>query len=121
MLVSWIAALAVLMSALAPTLSYALVSGSSDGLSQICTARGARSLRDPAAPGKAAPSPLDKAAPDNCPYCSLHVDAVLPDAGLSSLECVSLGAAHAGRLELRPTRSGTAWLRPRSQAPPQST
>ncbi|TFW14786.1 DUF2946 domain-containing protein [Duganella callida] len=60
----WIAMLAVLFSALAPTVSHAISASTSGVLAEMCSV-------DSAAPGKKAPTNIPHGM-EHCPYCATH-------------------------------------------------
>jgi Protein of unknown function (DUF2946) len=77
-LISWIATLAILMSALAPTISHALsLSKASKGfVAEICTTSGIKLAQ--AIDEDSSPSP--SAAEGHCPYCVVSPLYLLPNA-----------------------------------------
>lgn len=115
----WIACLAVLMAALAPSISHALnrSRGGTQAMAfEICTAAGMISMAAPAdtpsLPGKHA------MAMDDCPFCSMHFDQLgLPPTAFPLVAADSRASA-APRLFYQSPRPLFAWAPPQSRAPP---
>jgi len=74
LLTSWIAILAMLMVALAPAISQALGAAGQRAGIEVCSSSGPRWVESD--PGPAEPAP--HLVFEHCPYCSLHVDSMLP-------------------------------------------
>lgn len=118
---AWLAMLAMLLGALAPTVAQAVVSakGGPDWV-QVCSASGMFWVRADGQEDKAAEggkSLVDAAR--HCPWCSLQGAAGLPPASRADI------AAFAGRSEVpaAPIRSATPatpWPTALSRAPPQA-
>ncbi len=69
----WIACLAILLNALAPSLSHALMTpGGSSNMMEICSAAGTRWIVADQADDAPAQSPLQH--PEHCPFCITHAD-----------------------------------------------
>jgi len=112
-----IALFAMLMAALAPTISHAMRSGGSDVWFEVCTAVGAKWVT-------AAKANLDDTAPgtpamlDDCPYCILHGhSAALPNAPVAVLAASALQFA-VPQLFLHATHTLHAWVTAQPRAPP---
>ena len=116
-LTSWIAALAILLAALAPSLSQALGSANGSSWIEVCTSQGSKWIEQGADNGPAAP--VTGHAFEHCPFCSLHA----PTLGLPpSAQIAPLPID--GRAEFPPAflaapRTQHAWLSARPRAPPQ--
>ena len=68
----WLAIVAMLAGALAPTVSYALARDAA-GWSPVCTSLGSAWIRtDQSGPVKRVPEPVPSHTFEHCPYCSLH-------------------------------------------------
>jgi hypothetical protein len=115
----WVAIAAMLLSALAPSVSHALASwtGNVDFLQQICSAQTAKQVRPGDGLGKSGQGDAP-ASFEHCPYCSIHnvqpavPPTVTPAAGAPAGKAVQgVGAG------LQP-RTPVDWLAPRSRAPP---
>ncbi len=115
-LTTWIAALAILLASLAPSLSHALASASGAGWIEICTVQGSKWISADQAGSERAPASAHVA--DHCPYCSLHTPALgLPPADTSTGQPPSL--AHEVPLAfLAAPRTLHAWVSAQPRAPP---
>lgn len=69
-LTSWIAALAILLASLAPTLSHALASATGANWIEVCTTQGSKWVQ--AGDDGAERAPASTHLLEHCPYCSLH-------------------------------------------------
>ncbi len=74
---SWVAVLAILWSALAPTLSHALQSQGDALAFEICSAAGPRATDPGDRSTPAAPDSLAGSL-EHCPYCTLHLATATP-------------------------------------------
>jgi hypothetical protein len=116
---SWIAALAILLASLAPSLSHAQGSVKAASWIEICTSQGSKWIAEPT------DSPIAPAAPtashvfEHCSVCSIHAPALglPPIPGLVPLPIEGHGefppAFHAAPRTLH------AWVSARPRAPPQ--
>lgn len=115
-LAGWIAVLAILLSALAPSLSQALAAGTGSNWVEVCTAQGSKWM----AAGEAGtePAPASAHVLDHCPYCSLHAPALgLPP--VASMPPLLLQRAHeVPRAYLAARRTLHAWVSAQPRAPP---
>ena len=118
-LTSWIAVLAILMAALAPSISHAL--GAKNGASwiEVCTSVGAKWVQPDGSSTDQAPASGDVHPFEHCPYCSLHANAIaIPAAPVGLSPALSLS-------DLLPTaflaapRTLYAWVTAQPRAPPQ--
>jgi hypothetical protein len=76
---AWIACLAILMAALAPTLSHALAAarGSSDTWMEICSASSIKFIKVAVSDNPGEPAPAKPAMQmDHCPFCLTHAGAL---------------------------------------------
>ena len=116
-LTTWIAALAILLASLAPSLSHALASATGTDWIEICTTQGARWV-DAGEDGSER-APASAHVLDHCPYCSIHAPALgLPPASDSAYQPSRL--AHEVPLAfLAAPRTLHAWVSAQPRAPPQ--
>lgn len=78
---AWLAVFAMLLAALAPTVSHAL-SPATGGTIEVCSVDGPRSIPDPDAP---APAPHN--ALEHCPFCATQAGSfALPNAPLPAFD-----------------------------------
>lgn len=115
-LTTWIAALAILLAALAPSLSHALASATGVEWIEICTAQGSKWV----AAGEDSPERVPASAHvlDHCPCCSIHA----PDLGLPP----AIDTAHQPSRQvhdvplafLAAPRTLHAWVSAQPRAPP---
>lgn len=112
----WIAMLAILFSALAPTLSHALAAGQpADAVLMLCTVNGYKMVKLPGDDGKA---PVDAKGMQHCAFCTLHggADALPPPASLT-LALVADRASYPP-LFYRAPRTQHIWSAAQQRAPP---
>ena len=127
--IAWIACLALLMAALAPSVSRAMPArgalAGSDLILEICTEAGMKRLvvegRRPDRAGAAtdpdgpeAPAPV---AGMDCPYCALPLDRVLPQAWHEAVLPVQVLSAPPAARPGAPDHS-VLWLSAQSRGPP---
>lgn len=114
-LATWIATLAVLFAALAPTLSHALA-GSQPGASwvEVCSASGSRWL--PAADDEGS-RPASHTL-EHCPYCSLQSDLPLLPAAVHAALPQPRAATFVPAAFLSAARTLYAWTTAQPRAPP---
>ena len=80
-----IALLAMLLAALAPTLSHAMRAGGADAWVEVCTALGAKWVDADALAPSDDPAPASAGSMEHCPYCVLQAHATgLPPAFAST-------------------------------------
>lgn len=118
-LVAWIASCAVLLSALAPTISHAVQRDAPPGWTEICSVTGAKLVRvdgaDAAEPAE--DSPQTHAA-KRCAWCATEATApALPPAAPAGLSLLPL-AFHVPELFLRAPRPLHAWAAAQPRGPP---
>lgn len=117
-LTSWIAVLAVLMAALAPSISHALGSNSASPWSVVCTSIGVQWVQTDADSADPSPGPGAAHAFEHCPYCSLHANAVaIPAAPSAGVPCISATDEPPVAVLVAP-RTLSAWVSPQPRAPP---
>lgn len=113
----WVALLAILFSALAPTVSHALAAAAPAATLEMCTAQGYKLVQLPASDGGKAPVDL-KHGMEHCAFCTIHGggDGLLPPPAVAL-------ALHAGR-DLYPSlfynapRALHTWSAANPRAPP---
>ena len=118
-LTSWIAVVAILMAALAPSISHALSAKNGASLIEVCTALGAKWVQPDGSSKDQAPASGGVHPFEHCPYCSVHANAVgipaapvVPALAISSsdlLPTAFLAAPH----------TLYAWVSAQPRAPPQ--
>jgi len=116
-LTGWIAALAILLASLAPSLSHALASAGGTSWIEICSTEGSRWV--PAGAGGSEPAPASAAhVLDHCPYCSIHAPALgLPPANVPA-QLPSRLAHEVPLAFLAAPRTLHAWVSAQPRAPP---
>ncbi len=116
-----IALFAMLMAALAPTLSHAMRAGGSDAWVEVCTALGAKwvSADSPTQADESEPASIG--AMEHCPYCVLqaHASGLPPAFDLTSPVTALQFAVPS--LFLRAPRTLHAWTTAQPRAPPLAT
>jgi len=116
-LTSWIACIAILLSALAPTLSHAFRGDVPAGWIEICSATGAKVIKL-GEPGKSTDQGSGGQSMKHCPYCSTHTTVLgLPPAAPAGLTLNTL-AFHVPELFLAAPRTLFAWASAQPRAPP---
>ena len=115
-LISWLALLAVVMAALAPTMSRALGREAAAAWVEVCTAQGSRWV---ALDGQGDAGSSDAGHPgEHCPYCSLHVPVLgTPPADAPVLVLPALVHAVPTAFLAAP-RTLHAWVVAQPRAPP---
>lgn len=77
---AWIACLAMLFAALAPSVSHAMSARSGDAWTEICSAAGVMMIKAP--PGLGDPADADRASHlEHCAFCATHPTDVAPIPG----------------------------------------
>lgn len=115
-LISWIAALAILLASLAPALSHALAPATGTNWIEICTTQGSKWIK--ASQDGSERAPASAHVVDHCPYCSLQTPTLgLPPA--HHLAQLPLGLSH----EVPPAFLSApytlqAWVSAQPRAPP---
>lgn len=112
LLATWIAALAFLLAALAPTISHAV--GSS--WVEICTAQGSKWVQ--ADDGGDAGQPDAAHTLEHCPYCSLHVPTLGVPPTPEVLPSLLAPTDELPLAFLAAPRTLHAWVRAQPRAPP---
>lgn len=115
-LITWMAAFAVLMTAVAPALSHAIFASAGSTLVEVCTERGSKWVDATTGEEKSNPG---TAGSDTCGFCLLHCDLADLDASASWSPVVVDLARHVPQAFLSAPRVAHAWRAPHSRAPPQ--
>lgn len=117
-LTSWMAVLAVLMAALAPSISHALGSKNGGSSIEICTSVGAKWVNAGGGNGDEAPKTPSAHPLEHCPYCSLHATTIpIPAASIATVP-VLLPAHDLPIAFLAAPRTLHAWVSAQPRAPP---
>lgn len=118
-LTTWIAALAILLAALAPSLSHALASAGRPSWVEICTTQGSRWV--PSGENDSERAPPSAHVLEHCPYCSLHAPTLdLPP--VAHLMHLPLRLSHQVPLAfLAAPRTLHTWVSAQPRAPPRSS
>ena len=118
-LTSWLAILAILMSALAPSISHALGSKFGPSWVEICTPSGAKWVQAGSGTSDEAPASPGGHLLEHCPYCSLHANAIaVPATPVASVPLL-LPAHDLPIAFLAAPRTLYAWVSAQPRAPPQ--
>lgn len=118
---SWVAILAILMSAMAPTLSHAFGIQKNLAWLEVCTSVGAKRVASDDGARESAPAPANAHPLEHCPYCSLHTDLVLiPPGSTISLLLLALSQEFPAAFLAAP-RTLHAWIHAQPRAPPFKT
>lgn len=117
-LTTWVATLAVLLAALAPTVSFALGSRLGASWVEVCTVAGSKWVN--AGEGEPA-APAASHVFEHCHFCSIHTPAIgMPPAPLAQLPIVDAAAVVPPAFLTAP-RTLHAWASAQPRAPPQRT
>jgi|BarGraIncu00222A_1022003.scaffolds.fasta_scaffold43111_2 hypothetical protein len=114
---AWLASFAMLMGAVAPTLSHALARQAPAWI-QVCSAQGSSWIRtDASAPVEGSRQPAPGHAFEHCPYCSLHAAGLGMPPGIPDVPALSRAhAVHPHRVAAAPTLR--LWSDAQSRGPP---
>jgi hypothetical protein len=112
------ACLAVLMGAVAPTITHALGDLAGAGWVEVCSTLGVRLIKVGAPADPSLPTPDHNQASD-CPYCSLHAASAAPSPVTVVAVASLLFLFEVPRLFLAAPGSRFAWAAPQSRAPPE--
>ncbi len=82
---AWIACLAILFAALAPSVSHAMAASRGDAWTEICSAAGIKLIKASDGQGDPAETPTASSHLEHCPFCATHPSTVslLPASGWS--------------------------------------
>jgi Protein of unknown function (DUF2946) len=116
----WLAAFAMLLISLAPTITLTLQGSSDGGWLEVCTTVGTKGIGLPGDDGgRESPTPPTQGHGfEHCPYCSWHVDALTPPParGLPVLIAPPSNVPH---LFFAVPRTLHAWRAAQPRAPPR--
>lgn len=113
---SWIAALAILLASLAPSLGHALALANGTTWIEICTTQGSKWI--PAGKDGSQQAPASAHVLEHCPYCSLHAPTLgLPPATQLAPLPLALGQELPLAFLAAP-RTLHAWVSAQPRAPP---
>lgn len=115
-LTTWIAALAILLASLAPSLSHALASGSGANWIEICTTQGSKWIA--AGEDGSERAPASAHVLKHCPYCSVHAPALGLPPSNDSAQLPSRLAHEIPLAFLAAPRTLHAWVSAQPRAPP---
>ena len=118
-LTSWIAVLAILMAALAPSISHALNAKAGASWIEICTSVGAKWVQPEGSASDQAPASGVAHLLEHCPYCSLHGNAIAIPAAPAVLELTISPSDLIPSAFLAAPRTLHAWVSAQPRAPPQ--
>lgn len=118
-LTSWIAVLAILMAALAPSISHALSAKNGASWIEVCTSVGAKWVLPDGSLKDQAPVSGDVHPVEHCPYCSLHANAMaIPAAPVVPAPAIFSSDLLPTAFLVAP-RTLYAWVSAQPRAPPQ--
>lgn len=119
--VGWMACCAVLLAALAPAVSQALVfaSGDSAAWAEICSTAGLKRVQVAQGAEQSEPAAPADAMADHCPYCTLQSHAMAPPPVPASIASLPPLSFEAPLLFLTAPRTLFAWAAAQPRAPPQ--
>ncbi len=118
-LTSWLAILAILMAAFAPSISHALGSKFGPSWVEVCTPSGAKWVQAGNGAGDEAPALSGGHLLEHCPYCSLHANAIaVPATPVASVPLL-LPPHDLPIAFLAVPRTLYAWVSAQPRAPPQ--
>jgi hypothetical protein len=118
-LTSWIAVLATVLAALAPSAAHALAATRGAAWLEVCTAYGARWQRVPQGQTPSTPGPVDSLLAAHCPYCSLASDAPLLPPGTAPRMMPLASPPPLRHQGVAGPAWPVAWARAQPRAPPR--
>lgn len=117
-LTSWVAILAILMAALAPSVSHALAAHGSVAWIEVCSALGSKWVRADAPEREPASGSSGVQALEHCPYCTLQDHApALPASRSNENLCAAPGLDPLAARIAAP-QTAAVWHRAQPRAPP---
>ncbi len=117
---SWIAILAVLMTALAPAISHAIGARGPVTWTEICTSVGAKRVLLDVDPGSGKSVPGASHLLEHCPYCALHADGFPVPPTLPSVAPPALLGELLPPAFLHADETLSVWSSAQPRAPPAS-
>jgi hypothetical protein len=123
---AWLAIFAMLLGALAPTISRAMVPGAGARLlADVCSAAGVGFVEiDRAKASRSGDAAVDREggqqahSPDRCPYCCTHAGVAVASPPATGLLVASPGSVRLPRLSFVSPRPRHAWSPSHPRAPP---
>lgn len=114
----WIAMLAILFGALAPTVSHALSAGQADDSAlMLCTVNGYKMIKLPGS-GDDSKAPADAKSMQHCAFCTIHGGADAMPASPAVALALSAGRAIYPPLFYNAPRTQHIWSAAQQRAPP---
>ncbi|TXC62160.1 DUF2946 domain-containing protein [Piscinibacter aquaticus] len=117
---SWIAILAVLMTALAPAISHAMGARGPVTWTEICTSVGAKRVPVDAEQSGSKSVPGASNLLEHCPYCALHTDGFPVPRALASVASPALVGELLPPAFLHADETLSVWSSAQPRAPPIS-
>jgi hypothetical protein len=121
---AWIAILAILLGALAPTVSHGLRAWNHSAVTwvEVCSSTGAKLIAMGSGNAdKKGSLPSGEHAGEHCPFCLVHAnDVALPPAPVLVVPVITAGREALPRLFLHAPRTLFAWAPSQARAPPAS-
>lgn len=117
---AWIACLAILFAALAPTLAHAVLASPGQSWAEVCSVSGARMVQVGGDQGNMA-DPLSKQSlhVEHCPFCATHAGAfALPGGGRALSFALPATPQRHPTLFLQAPHPLPVWTTAQSRAPP---
>lgn len=117
---AWIASLAILFAALAPTIAHAVLTSPGQSWAEVCSVSGARMVQVSGDQGGVA-DPLSKQSlhVEHCPFCATHAGTLALLGGVGSLSFAPLETPQRQpSLFLQAPRPLPIWTSAQSRAPP---
>lgn len=118
-LTSWLAILAFMTAALAPSISHALSSGNRLSWVEVCTPTGAKWVQAAGDAADETPAPAAVHPLEHCPYCSLHFSALALPAASAATVPLLVPTHDLPIAFLAAPRTLYAWVSAQPRAPPQ--
>jgi len=117
---AWLASIAMLFAALAPSMSQAMAVMSGDTWTEICSTGGTRIVKVTSATGDVADhAPSDVGHVDHCPLCATHAGSfALPPGAGYSVPLIDTRETHPFLFFQSPQPLAT-WNRAQARAPPR--
>ncbi|MFL6657246.1 MAG: DUF2946 domain-containing protein [Massilia sp.] len=119
---AWIACLAMLFAALAPSISHAMAASRGDGWAEICSAAGVKYIKANVIQSTTVDPVTEQTVHlEHCPFCATHAGsfALLPPVSGISIPVLDLPDSHPP-LFFQSPRPLAVWTSAQSRAPPAS-
>lgn len=118
---AWLACFAILLAAMAPSISRTLAAASHAGAgwAEVCSDAGAKLVKLSGGHAPASPSPADPGLhAEHCPFCSTHAGTLALPPGLTPVLPLALGSPVLPSLYYQAPRPLFIWAAAQSRAPP---